>query len=131
MLKSCSRCGKVHEYNKCPLGEPKRTYYKKRNRVGERSDISRFRSSALWQRKREEIIKRDSGLCRLCLHNGTLTRANLEVHHIISIVRNDSLKLDNNNLITLCNKCHNKVETNESYVDTLLFLARIPPYKSI
>lgn len=64
-------------------------------------DKSKFRGSAKWKRKRAEILKRDHNKCKVCD-----SCEGLQVHHIVSLDVNPSLKLENNNLITLCNKCH-------------------------
>ena len=60
---------------------------------------SEFLRSAEWQAKRDEIIKRDGGRCQMCK-----SESNLRVHH----KSYDDL-LDDDNLITLCNKCHEHV----------------------
>ena len=64
-------------------------------------DKVKFRSSGKWKRKRAEILKRDHKQCKIC---GNTT--GLQCHHIVSIDVNDKLKLENPNIITLCQKCH-------------------------
>lgn len=64
----------------------------------------RFRNSAVWKHKRFEILKRDNYRCKICGN-----KKKLQVHHIISLDINESLKLENMNLITLCSKCHSDV----------------------
>ena len=120
MLKACSRCGKVHAYNACSV--PVVDNYKRK-----RTEQMKFRSGALWQRKRAEIVERDCYVCRLCLDEGKLTRDSLEVHHIVPIKVNQSLKLVNDNLITLCSDCHELVEGDVNSVDRLRALAISPP----
>jgi 5-methylcytosine-specific restriction endonuclease McrA len=57
------------------------------------------------------------------MDNGRLMINNLQVHHIIPISVDDSLKLDNDNLITLCPRCHHEVEGHSEYVKVLKNLA--------
>lgn len=63
--------------------------------------------SAEWLEKRKHILKRDGYRCRMC---GAI--AGLEVHHRqyhfnkISRIFRKPWDYDNNNLLTLCNRCH-------------------------
>lgn len=108
MLVSCKYCGTTHKRGyKCP-NRPTYNYYKK-----EYNEVRKFRSSRIWQKKREEIKKRDKFLCQNCLSNGILNFKKLEVHHIDSISTNWNSRLDENNLITLCSSCHKIAEIGE------------------
>lgn len=74
-----------------------------------------FYKSNRWKRKRELILKRDNYRCKECSRYGKTTEA-VTVHHIVPVRENESLRLDNNNLISLCNACHNRMHdrlTNE------------------
>ena len=115
----------MHGYGECSIPAIPYTCKKIAN------DITRFRSSRAWQRKRKAILERDAYLCKLCLYNRTLTNKDLEVHHIIPIKKNPELKLEERNLITLCRACHDLVEDDKSYVSLLTRLASIPPGKII
>ena len=68
---------------------------------------AQFRGSPAWKRKRAEVLRQDHYRCQIC---GCNTK--LQVHHIISLDINEKLKLDNNNLITLCSNCHKDVHNN-------------------
>lgn len=109
MLKSCKFCGGIHDSNyTCEL-RPKRKYNKRDSRI----DI--FRSSALWQKKRETIKKRDLNLCQICIRNLFNTNflykyKDLQVHHIIPIQEDWDKRLDDDNLITLCPYHHKLAE---------------------
>ena len=127
-LISCARCGRIHAYGQCPKApEPKARYYNPEART----DAQRFRSSRTWQRKAEEVKERDKYLCRLCLFNGRINNRDLSVHHITPINEAKEKRLDNDNLITLCNDCHMKVEGDDQYTDLLRRLAISPPAKSL
>lgn len=60
-----------------------------------------FRSSYAWKKKRKEIKALYGGKCAVCG-----STKNLQVHHIIPITILPELKLDNNNLIPLCERYH-------------------------
>ena len=60
MLKSCSRCGMIHDFN--------HNCYKNRQVRGT-SNADKFRTTYKWHKKSEEIRERDSHLCRVCLAN--------------------------------------------------------------
>lgn len=62
-----------------------------------------------WPKIRKNIIDRDKS-CRLCESD-----KNLEVHHI----DDDSSNNDEENLITLCKKCHNLTKYNRYFWQTL------------
>lgn len=72
-------------------------------------DKAKFRSSQQWKNKRAEILLRDHEKCKICGNNDTL-----QVHHIYSLDSNPELRLENNNLITLCDRCHHEVH-NQVY----------------
>jgi hypothetical protein len=59
-----------------------------------------------WQKKRDEIINRDSHRCRLC---GRIE--DLEVHHILYEENTDPWDYDENYLITVCEFCHNRIHS--------------------
>lgn len=70
-----------------------------------------FYKSQAWKRKRDEIWKRDAGLCVDCFKAGLITPAE-EVHHIIELtplnIRQPAIALGNDNLVSLCRECHRK-----------------------
>lgn len=73
----------------------------------------KFYDSAVWHRKRKKILRRDGYLCAECRkyhrtdENGEPIRATT-VHHIKPRELYPELSLDENNLISLCEGCHNK-----------------------
>lgn len=60
-----------------------------------------WRSSYQWKKKRREINDLYGGKCAVCGSD-----CNCQVHHIIPLSVLPELKLDNNNLVLLCGKCH-------------------------
>lgn len=60
-----------------------------------------------WTKVREEALKRDCYLCQDCLDRGEVTPA-LDVDHIVPFVGlDDPLRLDIDNLRSLCRSDHN------------------------
>lgn len=109
MKKSCKYCGGIHEVGfKCPKA-------KKRNYKMKYNEYDSFRSTYIWQRKREEIKERDLYLCRACMDENLNERIeynseDLSVHHIVPLSVDYSLRLENDNLITLCDRHHKEAE---------------------
>jgi 5-methylcytosine-specific restriction endonuclease McrA len=66
-----------------------------------------FYTSGKWLRKKERVLKRDKHLCQDCKRYGRKTEAAL-VHHIKPFEEYPELGLDEENLISLCEACHNK-----------------------
>lgn len=110
MLKSCQYCGKIHD--------SKYICQEKPNRKKEATEADKFRWTRLWQKKREEIKKRDLYLCQICIRElyNTVTKYNmneLSVHHNIPINEDYNRRLDNDNLITVCSYHHEMCESGE------------------
>ena len=79
---------------------------------------SKFRWTSTWQRKREEIKRRDLYLCQICIRElyNTIYKYNtedLEVHHNIPINEDYNKRLDNDNLLTVCHTHHEMCESGE------------------
>ena len=71
-------------------------------------NMRNFYKSKRWKQKREKILRRDEYLCQECKRYGKTTPATT-VHHVMPIEQNKDLKLNSNNLISLCEQCHNKM----------------------
>ena len=92
MYKSCSRCGKIHPSDhKCTVG---------REYTG--GNERKLRSTYAWTLKSQEIRERANHLCEVCRDQNIYTYNNIEVHHIEKVKDDESLLLDDNNLICLC-----------------------------
>lgn len=110
MLKTCSKCGIVSEDHICKY----RTYKKKTKD----SKANKFRNTKAWANKSAEIKQRDKCLCQVCINNlyYTINIYNydkLEVHHIVPVNEDYERRLDNDNLITLCNFHHKMAEVGK------------------
>lgn len=116
--KMCSKCGKyinVGTY-RCPECEVKYQEYRKNNRkeTDRRYDKERdskyvkFYKTKEWRMVRDKVLSRDYGLCKLCYKDMRITHA-VTVHHIEEVKEDWDKRLNENNLICLCNSCHNQV----------------------
>ncbi len=102
VLKSCKYCGRIHD-RKHDCGQiPKR---QKRS-----TSITKFRSGGSWQKKRNTIINLDKGLCVACKKLKIYTYSDLEVHHIVPLSEDWDLRLEEDNLITLCEGHHDQAD---------------------
>jgi 5-methylcytosine-specific restriction endonuclease McrA len=86
-----------------------------------------FYKGKKWRRKRENILRRDDYTCKECSRYGKTTLATT-VHHIYPLETHLELGLTNENLISLCNKCHEQMHnrfTNELTNKGLAWQSRI------
>lgn len=121
MLKTCSACGRLHDINAlCPVMQEHRrkyisAYQKDHAAQAERnSQADLFRNTVAWRKKRRRIQQRDMYLCRWCyLTQHKITTAGLSVHHIVPLTDDYDLRLDDNNLITLCREHHEQAESGQ------------------
>jgi len=123
MLKTCSRCGIVPENHVCPY---KKTYKKDRY-----ENADKFRKSTTWTNKSIKIRERDKYLCQLCIRNlyntfNLYTYKGVEVHHIIPINEDYDRRLDDDNLITLCQMHHKMADKGEIPRQELLDIVSPP-----
>ena len=110
MLKSCSYCGRIHDSKYICKEKPikKKTI----------TEADKFRWTRIWQKKREEIKKRDLYLCQICIRElyNTVTKYNTEelsVNHNTPINEDYNKRLDNNNLLTVCDYHHKMCDRGE------------------
>lgn len=101
MKRYCSICHKIHE-GRCKRS---RVYDSVRN-----SKADKFRNTQSWRRKTAVILARDYHCCRVCANAGVICTSGLSVHHIISLAKDYSKRLDDDNLITLCRYHHEQAE---------------------
>ena len=121
MKKACPYCGKIHDKDFLCVKKP---VFKKYSGDNSRSaDI--FRSSYQWKLKRIYIMKRDKYLCAVCLNEGRLCNDTLSVHHIQPLEKAFDLRLNDENLITLCEKHHEMAEKGD--ISAIKLKDLIPP----
>lgn len=66
-----------------------------------------------WKKKREKILMRDNYLCRECRRYGRIKQATT-VHHIKHADKYPELFYENDNLVSLCDACHNKMHPEKA-----------------
>lgn len=118
MMKTCPYCGVVPYDHVCPHKKQRRKY------ATRDTDEARFRNTRQWKAKSVEIRERDHYLCQVCLSNHRLEYNNVSVHHIEKAAENEERRLDNYNLITLCEVCHKLADAGKIDKDFLFELAR-------
>lgn len=98
--KVCSKCKELY-------GEDiEKAKYKRYNRTRMDKESQSFYNSKQWKKIRERVKRRDNGLCLYCLLvKNVITTGDL-VHHIVEEKQDKSLRLEEDNLIMLCNSCH-------------------------
>ena len=79
----------------------------------ERAHLKRFYDSASWHKLRIAILVRDNYECQQCKCAGKHTHAT-EVHHIVPIRKDYSLRLEPSNLVALCKRCHYEIHHKTS-----------------
>lgn len=116
MLKSCKYCGRIHEEkNKCAQRIKAEAIRQEKRK---QTDAVFFRKTYLWTNKSKAVRKRDAYMCLCCLAElkGTVKKYNTEnisVHHITPIVEDFSKRLDEFNLISVCDIHHEMCEAGE------------------
>ena len=87
------------------------------------AEAKHFYNSVRWKRKRIEILRRDAYQCVICKQRLEDANAKGEelpptqrrirkaytVHHIKELKEFPELGLDNDNLISICHECHDKI----------------------
>ncbi|WP_459503071.1 HNH endonuclease [Bacillus sp. C1] len=91
----------MNEYN---TKQQNRKFYDKHKRD---KGAKKFYNSKAWRDCRHLALIRDNYLCQECLKHNIITPADM-VHHIKERSENPELALTLENLISLCNPCHNK-----------------------
>lgn len=129
MLKACSYCGRLHDSKyMCPQKEA-RIKERQTHKTEQGKQAKTFHNSKKWQDKREEIKARDNYCCQVCargLHNPSrqYETEDISVHHIIPLVEDYEKRLNDNNLITLCSRHHEKAEKGGIDRSELLRIAK-------
>lgn len=84
----------------------------KTNKKQEKSEYSKLLQDPRWQKKRLEILQRDNWTCRNC-GSGLNEGVTLHVHHIRYIKGKKPWEYENDNLITYCENCHQKIHSEK------------------
>ncbi|WP_097025411.1 HNH endonuclease [Clostridium peptidivorans] len=114
IYRKCTQCGKkVLEGTLCQCEvknrkEKYKEYKHRRLQDNAEKERQKFYSSNIWLTLSENIKKHYFGLCVVCWFKG-LIQENEYTHHIETIKDRFDLRLEEANLIPLCDCCHKKV----------------------
>ena len=86
-------------------------------------DAYKYYNCKRWRKKRQEILRRDHWECQRCRERVRTAAAKGEqlpagqrrirkavcVHHVLELKDRPDLAYDNNNLISLCHRCHDEI----------------------
>ncbi len=129
MMKSCKYCGRMHEVSVVCPRKPKGVGY-------DRGGVGAFRRSGAWRSKSLDIRTRDFHTCRVCAdgkHGTYMGRQyqteGLSVHHIVPLAEDFDLRLEDDNLITLCPYHHEQAEAGKLPREYLQHLASSPLFE--
>lgn len=127
--KFCHKCGEIHEYGECPnkkdsridINPPrKRKSWKTYAEMNpEELKIAKFYNSKQWKKLRYKLMRECNGLCQVCWALGRLRNAT-SVHHIVKLRTDFDKRLDEDNLICVCDSCHRVLEETCSSVDDVV-----------
>lgn len=81
---------------------------------GEYKESDPFYHKAAWKRLRAAALQRDQGMCQECMRRlragyGIRPRRATMVHHIEPVSERPDLALRLDNLVSLCDECHNRM----------------------
>lgn len=114
----CLICNKEILYNStlCLLCHNKNQF------KGKTTERNRFNNNKKWQELREFCFKRDNYTCQNCgdkNYKGRGKTIRIEAHHIKNWSDYKDLRLDPDNIITLCYNCHKQVHSikNKIYAE--------------
>lgn len=95
----------------------KTNYDKEHNRIQYHNKLK----DPKWQKKRLEIFNRDSFTCTLCGDK----ESTLAVHHKEYAKSGNPWDVDNSKLITVCEQCHQEIETALQYKIDIIKVGKI------
>lgn len=119
MMTVCPNCGGLHPLEDGSCRQP---------RVKEDTAAVRFRNQRRWKKKSVAIRERDHYLCQICIIElfKTFNQYNytsLEVNHIVPLEEDESLGLEDTNLLTMCTTHHKMADRGEIPRSLMLELA--------
>ena len=102
----CDACAKIQAERHA---DSNRHYDKGKRKSEDNKLYDSFYHSSLWLKVRMVVVVRDHALCMDCLKNNIVPLPLYHtVHHIIPIKNDYNKRLDINNLICLCEACHQR-----------------------
>lgn len=81
-------------------------------------EIEAFYTRQAWRKCRASFLQKRRGLCEICMKNGMIVPAE-HVHHKVPItpenIRDPSVTLNHENLMALCESCHQKAHRKKRW----------------
>ena len=113
MLRSCSKCGRIHDSNfKCNAGRLPKT------------NEQALRKKNKWTEKSKDIRARSFYLCAICKAQGDYRAKPVEVHHIRKLKDYPDGLLEDDNLICLCIEHHKAADKGDILPEELYKLVQ-------
>lgn len=118
MLASCSYCGRIHDKKYICPQKAQRLKERQAYRSEKNKKIYDFHRSQKWKNKSLNIRERDNYCCQICIRNlyGAERKYeinNIQVHHIIPVSEDWDKRLDDDILISVCERHHEMAEKGE------------------
>jgi 5-methylcytosine-specific restriction enzyme A len=114
-LKKICRCGNTIDIVdgmcvECKVKQEEAKKQRHKDYKLNRKDIreQQFYNTKAWHKVRNLRLIRDNGLCQVCLKDDKIVLANT-VHHKIELKQDWNKRLDIDNLMTVCESCHNRI----------------------
>lgn len=129
MLKACSYCGRIHDSKYMCQQKEQNIKSRQSQRSKTNKKVYDFHRSHKWKGKSVAIRERDNYCCQICVRglynpDRKYETDNISVHHIVPIVEDWDKRLDDENLITLCEKHHEQAEKGEIKKEELKKIAQ-------
>lgn len=112
IYRKCTQCGRKVLYGKpCECRKDRYKEYDKKIRYNkDNKKYSEFYDSMDWKTLSSIIKSKYNGLCLMCLLKYEHIIPSDVTHHIIPIREDYSKRLEEDNLIPLCHRCHNNID---------------------
>jgi 5-methylcytosine-specific restriction enzyme A len=112
----CSVCKKkIPIGTLCECSKERHKEYNKRVRYREdNKKYAEFYNSAAWHKMIDYIKTKYNGLCLMCLIKHDHIVPSDVIHHIEELRENFDKRLVEDNLISLCHRCHNSLHSSYS-----------------
>lgn len=116
-MKYCQFDGCINKINKGVYCSEHRRFRKSSKAKAKKKEIYHHENKPFyrtqdWRDTRAFVYEREKGCCQRC--GRFVYGKQAHVHHIIPIKKDKSLRLETNNLMLLCPKCHSIIENEET-----------------
>ncbi len=110
-LAICGSCGSMHKDRSsstcASCTRPRRRPFSR-----QRNESNSFYASARWRKVRAIVLDRDGYQCVKC-GKASGKASDLTVHHRTALTVDPNLALEPDNLVTICRRCHSRLEAHK------------------